>query len=91
MTDDWLCGAGERTAPSTGHHTSPEFVREITSPVLVVSAQDTPGASGQNPDPSASGTVTPALGRGRPAPASITARLNGAGRISLFEQVCDMS
>ena len=43
MTDDRLCGAGERTAPSTGHHTSPEFVREDSSPVLVVS---TPGHSG---------------------------------------------
>ena len=41
MTDDRLCGAGERTAPSTGHHTSPELVREITSPTLVVSAPRT--------------------------------------------------
>ena len=59
MTDDWLCGVGESTAPSAGHHTSPEFFFELSSPALVVSAQDTPGASGQNPDPSASGTVTP--------------------------------
>ncbi|HLQ43668.1 MAG TPA: hypothetical protein VK137_02980, partial [Planctomycetaceae bacterium] len=49
MSDDRLSGAGERTAPSTGHHTSPEFVREITSPALVVSAPGHSGGTGPKP------------------------------------------
>ena len=49
MTDDRLCGAGERTAPSTGHHTSLEFIREIASPALVVSAPGHSGCFGPTP------------------------------------------
>lgn len=78
MTNDWLCGVGERTAPSTGHHTSPEFVREITSPALVVSAPRHSGCFGPKSRSVRQWNYHSPLGRGRPAPASKAARLNGA-------------
>ena len=86
LTDDRLCGAGERTAPSTGHHTSPEFVREITSPALVVSAQGHSGSFG--PKPPIRPPVEPSrpASRDRPAPARIHGTTQWGGEAKKCQQ-----